>query len=98
MVLLVVLRGREDCRAARAASSSRRLHCKQVKPSLVSHALHSATSVAPAALVEKPGLHFLHTGVGSLTLPPVLKYPTSQAEHSGPPRPAPHTHVPLTLL
>jgi len=39
VVLLVVLRGREDCRAARAASSSRRLHCKQVKPSLVSHAV-----------------------------------------------------------
>lgn len=43
LVLLLVLREREDCLAARAASSSRRLHCRQVKPSLVSHAVGTHT-------------------------------------------------------
>jgi len=72
VLVLFAPRGRGVWRAASAASSSRRLHCRQEKPSFVSQALHSVTSVAPGAFVEKPGLHFLHTGVGSLTVPPVL--------------------------
>lgn len=60
--------------------------------------LHSATSVAPAAFVENPTLHFLQAGVGSFIVPPVLYDPASQAVQPGPPRPGPQTHVPLMLL
>jgi hypothetical protein len=57
----------------------------------------SLAAAPPGVRVANPGRHLWQSACGSSALPPPDQLPASHAAHSAPPRPLPHTHVPLML-